>query len=390
MNNDVSFIKLYKSLSEAVASENPPVSEINYTGFVQQLPNETFLQISSSDESISFVDEFTTDLVDGCNTLIANIDYNFYAEFRVDSNGITQIAFEFGMIGTDYGSTPLHLRLTDSTNGNVWYSSPFLITNNNKKISTRFDYWSESKFNNISYDLFERKQSVRLSNCYDNGPANKTDSKQYTETNGFLVGFRETTTFGRTYLMNSIDDFVNDRFEILKNHPIVFINNNKSKSEKCLIYDFKTGERQGDTNWYKSEFTINPKRQYLPVEYQIYQGLEIVLYFPLQNAIVSEQQNIEGTFNKPVTLNTGTIQVFKDGSLFETFTEADILLVDDDFRFKINTAFYDVVGNYSIVISSGLFTNGIETVEVVNPNWVFTIAIGEFDPSDFDSTEFLT
>jgi len=389
MNNDVSFIKLYKSLSEAVASENPPVTTLSnlgrFTGFIQQLPYETFLQISSSDESISFVDEFTTDLVDGCNNLIANINYNFYAEFRVDSNGITQIAFEFGMMGVDYGSTPLHLRLTDSTNGNVWYSSPFLITNNNKKISTRFDYWSESKFNNISYDLFERKQSVRLSNCYDNTAVNKRDLKQYLQSNGMQVSYRSVTTYLRQFLLNAIDYFVNDRLEVLFSHPIVYVNRERSD-----VSDFKVDERKGDTNWFSGEFTINPKRQYLPVEYQIYQGLEIVLYFPLQNAVVSEQQNIEGTFNKPVTLNTGTIQVFKDGSLFETFTEADILLVDDNFRFKINTAFYDVVGDYSIVISSGLFTNGIETVEVVNPNWVFTIATGEFDPSDFDSTEFLT
>jgi len=381
MNNDVSFIKLYKSLSEAVASENPPVSEILYTGFVQQLPNETFLQISSSDESISFVDEFTTDLVDGCNTLIANIDYNFYAEFRVDSNGITQIAFEFGMIGTDYGSTPLHLRLTDSTNGNVWYSSPFLITNNNKKISTRFDYWSESKFNNISYDLFERKQSVRLSNCYDNTAVNKRDLKQYLESNGMQVSFRSVTTYLRQFLLNAIDYFVNDRLEVLFSHPIVYVNRERSD-----VSDFKVDERKGDTNWFSGEFVINPKRQYLPVEYQIYQGLEIVLYFPLQNAIVSEQQNIEGTFNKPVTLNTGTIQVFKDGSLFETFTEADILLVDDNFRFKINTAFYDVVGDYSIVISSGLFTNGIETVEVVNPQWPFRIASGQYNATQYNTT----
>jgi len=384
MNNDVSFIKLYKLLSEAVASENPPVSTINYTGFVQQLPNETFLQISSSDESISFVDEFTTDLVNGCNTLIANIDYNFYAEFRVDSNGITQIAFEFGMIGTDYGSTPLHLRLTDSTNGNVWFSSPFLITNNNARISTRFDYWSESKFNNISYDLFERKQSVRLSNCYDNTAVNKRDLKQYLQSNGMQVSYRSVTTYLRQFLLNAIDYFTNNRLEVLFSHPIVYVNRDRSD-----VSDFKVDERKGDTNWFSGEFVINPKYQYLPVEYQIYQGLEIVLYFPIQNAVVSEQQNIEGTFNKPVTLNTGTIQVFKDGSLFETFTEADILLVDDNFRFKINTAFYDVVGDYSIVISSGLFTNGIETIEVVNPNWLFTIGEGEYDEDDYEAVDYL-
>jgi len=384
MNNDVSFIKLYKSLSEAVASENPPVSEINYTGFVQQLPNETFLQISSSDESISFVDEFTADLVDGCNNLIANINYNFYAEFRVDSNGITQIAFEFGMIGTDYGSTVLHLRLTDSTNGNVWYSSPFLITNNNKKISTRFDYWSESKFNNISYDLFERKQSIRLSNCYDNTAVNKRDLKQYLQSNGMQVSYRSVTTYLRQFILNAIDYFVNDRLEVLFSHPIVYVNR-----ERADVSDFKVDERKGDTNWFSGEFTINPKRQYLEPEYQIYEGLEIILYFPLQNTVVSEQQNIEGTFNKPVTLGMGTIQVFKDGSLFETFTEADILLVDDNFRFKINTAFYDVVGLYSIVISSGLFLNGIETVEVVNPNWLFTIADGEYDDADYEGEDYL-
>lgn len=383
MNNDVSFIKLYKSLSEAVASENPPVSEINYTGFVQQLPNETFLQISSSDESISFVDEFTTDLVDGCNNLIANINYNFYAEFRVDSNGITQIAFEFGMIGVDYGSTVLHLRLTDSTNGNVWFSSPFLIANNNKKISTRFDYWSESKFNNISYDLFERKQSVRLSNCYDNTAVNKRDLKQYLQSNGMQVSYRSVTTYLRQFILNAIDYFVNDRLEVLFSHPIVYVNRERSD-----VSDFKVDERKGDTNWFSGEFVINPKRQYLLPEYQIFQGLEILTYIPAIDSIQTSVPTIQGFFNKPVTLGTGTIQIFKDGVLLETFTEADVDLVTP-LNFKITTAYTDT-GLYSVVISSGLFLSGIETIEVVNPNWQFTISTGEFDPADFDSTEFLT
>jgi hypothetical protein len=384
MNNDVSFIKLYKSLSEAVASENPPVCEILYTGFIQQLPNETFLQISSSDESISFVDEFVSDLVDGCNNLIANIDYNFYAEFRVDSNGITQIAFEFGMIGTDYGSTPLHLRLTDSTNGNVWYSSPFLITNNNKKISTRFDYWSESKFNNVSYDLFERKPSIRLSNCYDNTAVNKRDLKQYLQSNGMQVSYRSVTTYLRQFILNAIDYFVNDRLEVLFSHPIVYVNR-----ERADVSDFKVDERKGDTNWFSGEFVINPKRQYLTPEYQIYDGLEIVDYFPLQNSTLSLVEQLRIVFNKPITLGTGTLQVFKDGFLIDTFTQSDVVVSGDNLVARVIQEYTDT-GLYSIVVSSGLFLNGIETVSVENPNWLFTIATGEFDADDFDSIEFLT
>jgi hypothetical protein len=383
MNNNVSFIKLYKSLSEAVASENPPVSEINYTGFIQQLPNETFLQISSSDESISFVNEFTTDLVDGCNNLIANINNNFYAEFRVDSDGITQIAFEFGMIGTDYGSTVLHLRLTDSTNGNVWFSSPFLITNNNKKISTRFDYWGESKFNNISYDLFNRKQSIRLSNCYDNTSVNKRDLKQYLQSNGMQVSYRSVTTYLRQFILNAIDYFTNDRLEVLFSHPIVYVNRERSD-----VSDFKVDERKGDTNWFSGEFVINPKRQYLPVEYQIYQGLEIVDYIPLVGGVTSETDRIQLTFNKPVTLGVGTLQVYKDGVLIDTFTQSDVILSGDGLTVRITQEYTDT-GLYSIVVSSGLFLSGIETIEIVNPNWTFTIATGEFDADDF-STEFLT
>jgi hypothetical protein len=383
MNNNVSFIKLYKSLSEAVASENPPVSEINYTGFIQQLPNETFLQISSSDESISFVNEFTTDLVDGCNNLIANINNNFYAEFRVDSDGITQIAFEFGMIGTDYGSTVLHLRLTDSTNGNVWFSSPFLITNNNKKISTRFDYWGESKFNNISYDLFNRKQSIRLSNCYDNTSVNKRDLKQYLQSNGMQVSYRSVTTYLRQFILNAIDYFTNDRLEVLFSHPIVYVNRERSD-----VSDFKVDERKGDTNWFSGEFVINPKRQYLPVEYQIYQGLEIVDYIPLVGGVTSETDRIQLTFNKPVTLGVGTLQVYKDGVLIDTFTQSDVILSGDGLTVRITQEYTDT-GLYSIVVSSGLFLSGVETIEIVNPNWTFTIATGEFDADDF-STEFLT
>jgi len=55
MNRDFSFIKLYTNFADAILNENPPISNLNYQGFIPQRTDETFVQESNSDVDIVFV-----------------------------------------------------------------------------------------------------------------------------------------------------------------------------------------------------------------------------------------------------------------------------------------------------------------------------------------------
>jgi len=188
MTTDFSFIRLTKNdFALAKKADDPNIATLLYGGFIVQKPSETFLQISASNTDIAFAGGIQVDLIDCNGLVIRNIDANFFYEVFVDASGISQIAFEFGNIGVDYWTKQLYLKITDLVNNNVYFSNGFLITNYKSELTTRFDYFNQTKIYNISYDLAPYKQSVRFMNCYDHTPVNTREVKQYTNSNGTQV-----------------------------------------------------------------------------------------------------------------------------------------------------------------------------------------------------------
>jgi len=96
---------------------------------------------------------------------------------------------------------------------------------------------------------------------------------------------------------------------------------------------------------------------------------------------------IRGAFNYNITLLTGTIKVYKDNVLFLTFTEADITVFLNDFSVDVTGLLTDA-SVYTVELSAGLF----DSVVGLNPliTWEFTLSAGEFEGTEFESTEFLT
>ena len=386
MTQNFSFIRLYKNdFTSAKLADDTPIQTLKYGGFIVQKPNETFLQISGGSESISFVGGIQVDLID-CNGLIVkNIDSNFFYEGFVDSSGVNQIAFEFGLIGVDYWTKQLYLKITDDVNGNIWYSNGFLVTDYKTNLSTRFDYFNQTKIYNISYDLAPYIQSVRVADCYDQTPVNKRDLKQYVNANGLQTNYRAITTFLRKYLINSIDYFINDRFEVLFSHQQVYVN-----GERAVISDFKIDERKGDTNWFNGEFTVNKQNQQLVENYQLFEYLEVISKTPLHlgTYTVDSLPSIQLTFNKDITLSADfKIKLYKGGVLQTiapaTYTPTGNVL-------DITPSYTFTNGEYSIVIEPNLVYNGVELWSGFGANeWTFTVASGEFEATEF-SNEFLT
>jgi len=98
---------------------------------------------------------------------------------------------------------------------------------------------------------------------------------------------------------------------------------------------------------------------------------------------------ISGTFNRNITLGTGFLRVYKDNALFLTFTESNIIVVDNAFFIDVTNLFPDN-GEYFITFTNGLFKSGIEVYKgITDPTfWTFVITNGEYNNTQY-SNEFL-
>jgi hypothetical protein len=94
---------------------------------------------------------------------------------------------------------------------------------------------------------------------------------------------------------------------------------------------------------------------------------------------------ITGNFNRDITLGIGTVKLYEGTTLIGTFSNPTI--VDNTFEIDITGLILNN-GTYYVVISDGLFYNGLDIYS--GTNWSFVVADGEFDNTEFDNTEFLT
>lgn len=382
MNVDYSFIRFTKNDFEvAKKGENPKVATLIYDGFIMQLPGETFTQRSNNDDGIAFAGGIVVDLIDKCGNLVQNIDSNFYYTSFVDDNGVNQISFEFGMIGQNYFTMPLYLRITDDINGNVYYSNGFLVTDYYKDLSTRFDY------KNANDTIIK---SIRIANCFHDTQVNKLDLKSYTTTKGFQTSYRQIPTYLQKYTIETLDFFANNRLADLFSHSVIYVN-----GMRCSISDYNTEDRKGTTNVMSAEFTINPLNEIYNWSYQIYEGLSVTQFEPLNggiytlvnfNAIVSSGGYLN--FNKAISSVNGKFKLYKENVFI---AEYDLffagLSVGIDF---LSLGYTFTNGNYSIVIQPNQILSGVENWEGIGINeWTFTIADGEYSNTDYNN-EYLT
>lgn len=96
---------------------------------------------------------------------------------------------------------------------------------------------------------------------------------------------------------------------------------------------------------------------------------------------------ISGTFNRNITLGSGTLRVYKDGFLFLTFTTDDISVIDNKFTID-TTNFIPDLGIYSIRIDSGLFISDIGEVYGGIDNdteWAFEVTEAAYESSSYSN-----
>jgi len=372
---DNNFIRLFETFDRAKGG-NPNVATLPYQGFIMQLPNETFLQQTNLTNGIAFSGAIQVDLIDNCGNIKKNIDSNFYYESFIDDNGTPQITFEFGMINDNFYTTPLYLKITDLVNGAIYYSNDFLVTDYDVNLSARFDYGNVNEY----------LQSVRFSKMYDFNPVNENTIKQYTTTQGLRVNSKSITSYLRQYKCDAINYDINDRLNELFASEIVFLN-----GQGVVISDFKSNERKGTTNWLDAEFVVNPKNETYNWEFQVYEGLEVVQFEPLNGGIyttsVFDGISFSGgylNFNKVITSANGKYKLYKNGVFA---TEYDLTFsgqsVGIDF---LSTGYTFTTGSYSIVIEPNIIKSNAEYFKGFALNeWTFTIADGEYNNTEYNN-----
>lgn len=392
---DNAFIVLYTDFASAKNADNTPIVKLPYSCLIQQKTNETFAQKSNSPTDISFFGGIVVDLIDCSQSVVKNINNNFYYFEYTDSNGIGQIDYEFGNINQDFYTKPLYLRIFDTTTGKTWYSNNFCVTNYQSDLSTRIDYGGDKKINGISYDLgVVKMQSVRIGNFYDHTPVNERNVKVYTRYNGKVADYRSITTYKRKFLFSGIDLFVNDRIFAMLESPLIFLQhgNFNSRVSGC---DYEVEERLGDTNYMPASLTVNPQDEPFDFQYQLFPALRLISLNPAPQTYGQGTVNfitLEGQFNKTITIGTGAMRLFKDGVIAQTFSPSDITIDPANNSFEVTpTTPISANGLYDITIDAGLFISGAEVSDILNyGDWEFEIVPGQFDGTEFNNNEFLT
>jgi hypothetical protein len=272
---DLAFIRFYlNDFYSALQGDDSNAVTIRKDAYVWQSPCGLFSQYTNVKEGISFVGSIRVDLVDSCETVLQDVTAFFYYDTYV-LNGLPQINWEFGKTGVDYYTKRLFLRITDLVNGNKYYSSGFIITNKDSHLSTETVYKENTRFRGIPYDLKPMYQRVGFYKCYFKQPKNTTNGGEYTETSGLITNFRQSTTFGKNYIFDKLDNAIDNRMNILFAHSILYLNGERSKK-----IDYTPEDIAGDTNFKTATFTVNPQGEYLTLGNQLFQGLSLISITP--------------------------------------------------------------------------------------------------------------
>lgn len=386
---DWSFLKLFKNdFAAAKRGDNYPIVTLPYHGFLQQSPTEVFSIKTSGTEDISFVGSITVELVDCSEAVVKDITTQFYYYEFTDTKGVGQIHFEFGNINEDFYTKGLYLRITDDTTGAKWYSYGLLVTNYQIHLSQTVLFYHKSQINNIAYDVNPLVQYVRIANFYKNDDVSEEKTGNYTEYGGGQVNFDTIITDLDEHLFSSLDIFTFKRIQRLFKHSFVYLN-----GRRVIKNLLEKETRLGDTNWFPAKLVVNPRDEYKDFEYQLYEGLILVSKSPAHLSVYNATTPITqifGKFNKNITLGTGKIILYLDGSPISEFTGTDITIAGDTFTISPG-ALLDDLGVYNVTIDAGLFYNGADVYEgLTYGNWTFERKDGSYAAASYNNTQYLT
>lgn len=391
---DYSFLKLYPSLTDALALGDFKTSQFSYATSIQLSPNETYSQITNVTGGIAFDNTYDVDIVNSCDESLKSITNNVFFEQFTDVNGDTQTKIEIVNIGQDFYGRAVMIRIKNTVGTDSWYTPPIKITDKNILQTIRFDYTNTLNLEGISYEEASNfVQSIRLY-CEYSKPLNNSEAGQYYQiSNKNTISTRFMRKIAHEFKCKTISEFAIGRLQKIFEHDTVYMDGIRVTDNPIVAY----GDRIGYTDLLTCTFPVyRNEDDTFTYSYQIFEGLEYVSFDPLGSYLTGTSfTKYRITFNYDITLATGTVLLYNDSNtLIETYTEADM---------SVSGTYLDidVIGSngespsddtYYLTVTQGLATFlGVENDAIEDTaTWTFTLSAGEYEGTDYESTEYLT
>lgn len=380
---DYSFLRLNKSIQEAMNIGDSPVSTHRYVYQVHLKPSESYQQITNTYFGVSGGDSFVIDLVNPCDKVLENIFINSVFDF-VDRNGIPQIDFSF-LIRGDYSFNKVLLRFSNPTTGDVYYSSPFICTERDICNTSLFTYRSYGYFKGISYDVRnESFQQIRL-NWYFDRPESQTEVDEYYQiSSGNTISSRALYKQVEHYKCEYINRFTYERTNIMLVHEVVYVDGVRITNKPQASSE----DRLGNSNLFNSNLIMN-KDYNDTMEYFINfpQYPSLISLIPIGHYTYNTVSNeIEITFVRDVILNGLVVSMYdyNTDELIEnisTFTlSGNVISGVISTNFTYGAYYFIVQPNTILDAETQLPFSGILT----NEEWKFTYGTSDYSDVDYN------
>ena len=397
---DYSFLRLRDNLQDAINLSESPSIEFEYVGQIQLLPNETYLQITNSPTSIN-LSSWEAHLVDACGVEVLDITSNMFITNFIDSNGRSQIVWEF-INKFEYWTKPLSIRFTETSNGLTWFTNLFVSTAYESELTVRFDYKNNKYHYGTEYERANFYQSIRLQAYFDN-PVEDISVEAYVQiTTDREVPYRATYVDKEQYLLHDVDGFTKKRVNRLLRSNEIYVTNNGSSYRVTNTAPLESEKRELDSNIQTLEMVLNPfYEDTFDFDFQIFEGFLLTSMYVEDNGSYTPatvDADLTMTFNLGMTLNTGGISIWNSllGTLIVAYTESDMSVLGQTLTIpNVFGTGNDVTTNnlYYITVTDGLVSSTgtqIDNEQIPTFTWNFQFIDGMFEVTEFDNTEFLT
>jgi hypothetical protein len=371
---DLSFIRLEPNFQDAKNTGQSNMASIFFNGQICLSPNETYLQTTNTKLGIAFDGNYQVTIIDCDGLQLQDITSKVAINERT-INGLPQVDFEIVNIDYDYYAKTVFLKFRHTVSNYVWYSNPLNITNYFINESSRFDYKNAT-------DTFY--QSIRLK-TYFTVPDAESQSSEYVTYDGKKLTSRLITTDLEKYIFDKIDNFTYRRLNNLLSRNIIYINGNRVTDKQTI----PSKDRIADSNIFNIDFkvAIDYNENYTS-ELQIFGVFDLINKQPFGSYTLASLPSVfTGTFNRLFTKEIGTIKLYKDNVLLNTYNLANITVSGVNFTLPL-TGVVVANGSYYLNIDNGLFKSSLGEVYQGISNttdWAFVVSSGEYSNTDYNN-----
>lgn len=402
---DYGFLFFRRTLQDVYARLNDPENSdpnIPKQRLVQIGLLDTTRQTTNSDFDLAFGMDYKAELVDCCDKVLLDItDRVFMYQFVHSVTGIINQYIEIIQIPTAFYGKPVHLKISHWAGGSplsplVIYSNPFHI-NSDTKGTTVITYWDSGVRFGTDYAPTTngvKKNRIRIRGAFTKF-TDETERETYTQVgtqsgDGIMIEkFTNAIVIPRNYVVEYCDNQGLEAFAHMARCGVKYLD-----GERCTSLTQETGDVLGASNFFTGtrKAYMNRSEAYID-SFQIAPNLAISSVVPTGlYTLASFPSIIRVRFNQNITIGTGTLTVYNgDGSIFATFTEADLINIGAS-QFDIDiSALSWVNGNYYVnfegsgddELVTSIFGQSVSVLN--NTDWTFSIGANRYDLTRYNS-----